>query len=68
MSAMCVVAGLIPERAAAVAAMAGILGMLVDSFLGASFERARQMSNDAVNFLGTATAALAGSIVAGWWS
>jgi uncharacterized membrane protein len=49
-----------------VAAVAGILGMVVDSFLGAWFERARQLSNDAVNFLGTAIAALAGSVAAGW--
>ena len=67
MSGMCVLAGLIPQRAAGVAAIAGVVGMLVDSFLGAWFERARQLSNDAVNFLGTATAALAGSVVAGWW-
>ena len=67
MSLMCVVAGLIPERAAGAVALAGILGMVIDSLLGACFERARQLSNDTVNFLGTATAALAGGLVAGWW-
>jgi len=67
MSAMCVVSGLIPERAAGVAALAGILGMVVDSFLGAWFERAKQLSNDAVNFVGTVTAAVAGSVAASLW-
>lgn len=64
--AVCATAGLIPQRSAAVAAVAGVVGMLVDSLLGARFERARQMSNDAVNFAGTITAALLGAVVAGW--
>jgi len=37
---------------------AGLLGMFVDSFLGASLERRRLLSNDAVNFLSTVAAAL----------
>jgi uncharacterized membrane protein len=41
--------------------------MVVDSFLGAWFERAKQLSNDAVNFVGTVTAAVAGSVAASLW-
>jgi uncharacterized protein (TIGR00297 family) len=37
---------------------AGVLGMFVDSFLGASFERRRLLNNDAVNLLSTIAAAL----------
>jgi uncharacterized protein (TIGR00297 family) len=39
-------------------AAAGVLGMFVDSFLGASLERRRLLNNDAVNLLGTLLAAL----------
>ncbi len=39
-------------------AAAGVLGMFVDSFLGASLERRRLLNNDAVNLLGTIAAAL----------
>jgi uncharacterized protein (TIGR00297 family) len=39
-------------------AAAGVLGMFVDSFLGATLERRRLLNNNAVNLLGTITAAL----------
>jgi len=39
-------------------AAAGVLGMFVDSFLGASLERRRLLNNDAVNLLSTLAAAL----------
>jgi len=39
-------------------AAAGVLGMFVDSFLGASLERRRLLNNDAVNLLSTIAAAL----------
>ena len=39
-------------------AAAGALGMIVDSFLGATLERRRRLNNDAVNFLSTIAAAL----------
>jgi uncharacterized protein (TIGR00297 family) len=39
-------------------AAAGALGMFVDSFLGATFERRRLLNNDAVNLLSTVVAAL----------
>ncbi|MBV8252128.1 MAG: DUF92 domain-containing protein [Chitinophaga sp.] len=38
--------------------IAGILGNLTDSLLGAAFERKHQLGNDMVNFLNTAFAAL----------
>lgn len=38
-------------------AACGILGMFVDSLLGATLERRGYLNNDAVNFLGTASAA-----------
>ena len=38
-------------------AAAGVLGMFVDSFLGASLERRRLLNNDAVNLLSTLLAA-----------
>ncbi len=39
-------------------AAAGVLGMFVDSFLGATLERRRLLNNNAVNMVGTITAAL----------
>jgi uncharacterized membrane protein len=36
--------------------IAGVAGMLFDSFLGAVFERKGHLNNDAVNLLGTAFA------------
>lgn len=50
-------AGLISPRSAVVAAMAGFLGTIVDSLLGAMFERRGWINNDLVNFFSTAAAA-----------
>ena len=49
--------GLIPTPGVVVVASAGVAGMLVDSALGATFERRGYLNNDLVNLLGTATAA-----------
>ena len=57
----CAVAGalqVISWPAAAYAALAGILGTVVDSILGATLERRGLLNNNAVNLLGTASAAL----------
>ncbi|HEY1271288.1 MAG TPA: DUF92 domain-containing protein [Terriglobales bacterium] len=54
---------LVPLHLASVAAAAGVIGMLVDSLLGATLEHRRLLNNNAVNFLGTLSAAL---IAIGW--
>jgi len=59
-SLVCALAGLVSTREMLITTFAGILGMVSDSFLGAWFERRGWLGNDAVNFLSTAVAALAG--------
>jgi uncharacterized protein (TIGR00297 family) len=49
--------GVISDRHAVIVAACGILGMLVDSVLGAVFERRGYLNNDLVNLFGTASAA-----------
>lgn len=49
--------GLVTASQIMVVASAGTAGMLVDSALGAAFERRGYLNNDLVNLLGTATAA-----------
>jgi uncharacterized protein (TIGR00297 family) len=51
------VSGLVPARQALAVALAGVLGMLVDSLLGALFERRGLLTNDLVNLLSTSAAA-----------
>jgi uncharacterized protein (TIGR00297 family) len=58
-------AGLFPIRWVWIAAGAGVLGMLVDSFLGALLERRGWIGNDSVNFISTVLAAVAAAAVAG---
>jgi uncharacterized protein (TIGR00297 family) len=57
-SLVCAVGGLIPWNWAAIATAAAILGMLIDSLLGATLERRKILDNDRVNFLGTLSAAI----------
>jgi uncharacterized protein (TIGR00297 family) len=59
-SLVCTLTDLVPTRWLWVAVACGVLGMLLDSYLGARFERRGRLNNDAVNFIGTAAAALAG--------
>jgi len=59
----CTQTGLVPMRRLWVAVACGVLGMLLDSYLGAWFERRGRLSNEAVNFVGTAAAALAGGVL-----
>ena len=47
-------------------AFAGVIGMLFDSLLGATFQRQGRMSNEAVNLYGTVFAASLGYILSRW--
>jgi uncharacterized protein (TIGR00297 family) len=58
-SAVCVLGGLVPRQWLVVSASTAVLGMLVDSFLGAWLERRHLANNDSVNFCGTLAAAIA---------
>jgi uncharacterized protein (TIGR00297 family) len=64
MGAVAATAGMIPQHVVGVVAVAGVLGMLFDSLLGAWLERAHRLGNDSVNFAGTLTAALVGAALA----
>jgi len=57
-SSICFVMRVISSHGAMIAMSVAILGMLADSLIGALFERRRLLNNDAVNFLGTLTAAV----------
>jgi uncharacterized protein (TIGR00297 family) len=65
LSLVCVLTGVLPASWLWISAVAGVLGMLVDSYLGAWFERPGRLGNDAVNFISTvAAAALAAAFLA----
>lgn len=55
--ATCVAGGVVPVTTFLPLVLAGTLGMVVDSFLGAVWERRGRLSNDTVNLLGTLSAA-----------
>jgi uncharacterized protein (TIGR00297 family) len=56
-SGVCLVTGLVRLKWAGFSMIAGVIGMIVDSYLGALFERRRLLNNDWVNFLSTLVAA-----------
>jgi uncharacterized protein (TIGR00297 family) len=56
-------AGTLNLRLAVAATVSGILGMFLDSLLGATLERRRSMTNNAVNLTSTAFAVLAGILL-----
>ncbi len=58
-------AGLLSSRWVWIAVTGGVVGMLVDSFLGALFERRGWIGNDSVNFVSTVVAAVGAAAVAG---
>ena len=57
-SLTCYLTGLVDEYGALAVALAGSLGMVPDSVIGAVWERQGLLNNDAVNFLSTASAAV----------
>jgi uncharacterized protein (TIGR00297 family) len=50
-------AGIVSWRWVPIISLAGVAGMLFDSYLGASFENHGDMGNDSVNFVSTVFAA-----------
>jgi len=56
-SGVCAVVGLVSPKRAVVSMIAGVAGMIADSYLGALLERRRWLNNDWVNFLSTVAAA-----------
>jgi uncharacterized protein (TIGR00297 family) len=63
-SLFCATSALLSWKWSALSALAGALGMIADSFLGALLEQRRLLSNNAVNFLGTLVAAITGALLA----
>ncbi len=63
-SSVCVLSRLLPRQWMAISLGAAILGMIVDSFLGAWLQRRRLLNNDSVNLLSTLVAALAAAWLA----
>src|SRR5262249_55758164 len=57
------IAGLLDLHSAVIVTLAGALGMLLDSLLGATFERRGGMTNNAVNLVSTLGAALLATIL-----
>jgi uncharacterized membrane protein len=58
-SLICVVGGLLPWKWLGISVMAAVLGMIADSYLGASLQRRGMLNNDSVNFLSTLLSAVA---------
>jgi len=56
----------IPMQWSISATVAGVLGMLIDSFLGALFENRGWLNNNAVNLLGTLSAAVTAYLLFDW--
>jgi uncharacterized protein (TIGR00297 family) len=57
-SMVCVGGGLVSVRQLGIPILAGCVGMIADSYLGALLERRKLLNNDWVNLLGTLTAAV----------
>lgn len=67
-SLLCALTGLLEWRFFWIAAIAGFVGMLSDSFLGGSLEQRGVLNNDAVNLISTLIAALAAPLLASFAS
>jgi uncharacterized protein (TIGR00297 family) len=64
-SLISVLTHLIPGRWFLLSLIAAVMGTIIDSLLGAVFERKHLLNNDAVNFLSTVSAALLGFLLPG---
>ena len=56
-SLVCTLGGLVSLRQLGIPILAGVIGMIADSYMGALFQRRKLLNNDWVNLLGTLTAA-----------
>ena len=65
-AAVCAAAGVISARQTGWAAGAATMGIFADSYLGASLQRRRLLSNDGVNFISTILAGTLGFLCARW--
>jgi uncharacterized protein (TIGR00297 family) len=61
---VCVGAGMFPLKLTAVSVMAALFGMITDSYLGATLEKRKLLTNNGVNFLGTLVAAAGALLLA----
>jgi uncharacterized protein (TIGR00297 family) len=64
-SVVCVLGGLLPWKWLGISAVAAMLVMFTDSFLGASLQRRGILNNDSVNFLSTLLSAVMAFAIAG---
>jgi uncharacterized protein (TIGR00297 family) len=63
-SLVCVLGGLLPWKRMGISAVAGVAGMIADSYLGASLQRRGMLNNDSVNFLSTLLSAVVAFVIA----
>jgi len=66
MAGTCLAFGVIHSSAAAVVVIAAVVGMFVDSLLGATAEPRGLINNNGVNLAGTGTAAIVGFVIGNW--
>jgi uncharacterized protein (TIGR00297 family) len=63
-SLVCVLGGLLPWKWLGISAVAAVVGMVADSYLGASLQRRGMLNNDSVNFLSTLLSAVVALVIA----
>jgi uncharacterized protein (TIGR00297 family) len=63
-SLVCVIGGLLLWKWLGISVMAAVLGMIADSYLGASLQRRGILNNDSVNFLSTLLSAVVAFVIA----
>jgi len=61
---VCVLGGLLPGKWLGISAAAAVVGMVADSYLGASLQRRGMLNNNSVNFLSTLLSAVAALMIA----